>query len=105
MGPHCSLLWHPYTGPLPAPAIDFSNMIDNSQHLSRPQLRAMLRTLLTVYEPYEPIVQQHSLAGSTNAGFVPLSHVFSFRAPREATLLPKQLFLGNFPTLFHNSVT
>lgn len=35
-----------------------------------------------------------------------LHTVFSFRAPREATLLLlKQLFLGNFPTLSHNSVT
>lgn len=99
MGLRYSLLWHP--GRLPAPAIDFSNMIDNSQCLSGPWLRVMLRTFLTVYEPYEPIVQLHGLAGSANAGFVPPSHCFLLQSTaRSHTAAAEAHFLWQFPNTF-----
>lgn len=99
MGPHYSLLWHPYTGRLPAPTIDFSNMIDNSQHLSRPRLWAMLQTLLTVYEPYEPIAQPPSLAGTgaANAGFVPPSHCFLLQSAARSCAAAEAAFSWQFP--------
>lgn len=97
MGPHDSLPWHPYTGRLPTPAIDFSNMIDNSQYLSRLRLRLMSRTFLTVYEPYEPIVQPHSLAGSANAGFVPPSHCFLLQSATRCHAAAEAAFLWQFP--------